>query len=64
MSKKKTHEEYISEVQKKNPNVEVVEEYRGKKEKILHRCKVCGHQWSVYPGSILQGYGCPKCGRI
>lgn len=64
MSKKKTHEEYISEVQKKNPNVEVVEEYRGKREKILHRCKVCGHQWPVYPGSILQGYGCPKCGRI
>ena len=37
MSKKKTHEEYVEEVKVKNPNIEVLGQYNGAKNKILHR---------------------------
>lgn len=60
--KKKTHTEYIIEVNKINPNIEVVGEYTTAKTKILHRCKIDGHEWYVAPTTILSGYGCPVCG--
>ena len=61
MSKRKTHEEYVAEVAIKNPNIEVVGTYIDAKTKILHRCKVDGHEWNPSPDSILSGRGCPKC---
>lgn len=64
MSKKKTHEEYIAEVAKINPNIEVVERYIGANIKILHKCKIDGYEWEVLPSDILHGKGCPKCGLL
>ena len=61
MSKRKTHEEYVAEVAIKNPNIEVVGVYIDAKTKILHRCKVDGHEWNPSPDSVLSGRGCPKC---
>lgn len=60
--KKKTHTEYIMEVIKINPNIEVVDKYVTAKTKILHRCKIDGCEWYVAPTTILSGYGCPLCG--
>lgn len=60
--KKRTHEEYIIEVEKINPNIEVVGTYINKRTKILHRCKIDGHEWCVTPTNILNGHGCPVCG--
>lgn len=62
MSKKKTHKQYVEEVAKINPNIEVIGEYVNTKTKILHRCEVDGYEWYVVPKSILKGHGCPKCG--
>lgn len=63
--RKKTHEEYIIQVAEINPNIEVIEEYVGSGTKILHRCKIDGHEWNAQPNNILNGQGCPKCyGRI
>lgn len=63
MSKKKTHEEYVKEVSIINPNIEVVENYKGTHTKILHRClnDNCGYEWYISPHDILQGRCCPKC---
>ena len=58
---KKTHEEYVSEIERINPNVEVLESYINYKTKIKHRCKVDGHQWMTLPANILNGSGCPIC---
>ena len=58
---KKSHEEYVNEVSIINPNVEVVGKYIGAKTKILHRCKICGHEWMVSPDGILCKRGCPEC---
>ena len=59
--KKKTHEEYVTELASKNPNVEVIGEYVGTKTKILHRCKIDGYEWEAKPNNILSGKNCPKC---
>ena len=40
MSKKKTHEEYISELAKIHPNIEVIGQYAGSNVKILHKCRI------------------------
>ena len=65
MSKKKTHEEYVSEVADINPYFEVIEIYDGAHTKIAHKCKKCGNIIMKEPISVLQGSGCPICkGRI
>ena len=58
---KRTHEEYVELVAQLNPNIEVVEKYIERHTKILHRCKIDGHEWSPTPGYILSGGGCPVC---
>lgn len=59
--KKKTHDEYVTEVAAINPNIEVVEKYITRHTKILHQCIICGHTWMAYPHHILNGSGCPVC---
>lgn len=58
---KRTHEEYVFQLSQLQPNIEVVEEYVSRHTKILHRCKIDGHEWSPEPGDILLGRGCPVC---
>lgn len=60
--KRKTHDQYTKELSLVNPNIEVIESYQTARTKILHRCKLCGHEWSVVPYSLLHGTGCPICG--
>lgn len=61
MPKKKTHEEYVEEVAKINPNIEVVGTYIDTDTKIQHKCKIDGHIWEALPHNILRGKGCPRC---
>lgn len=58
---KKSHDQYVYEVSKINPFIEVVEQYINARTPIMHRCKIDGHEWSVAPYVILRGDGCPKC---
>lgn len=30
---------------------------------ILHKCKICGHEWNATPNRILNGTKCPKCSK-
>lgn len=59
--KKKTHEEYVCEVNLVNNNIQVEEKYNGSLNKIKHSCKICGYEWFAAPNNILQGRGCPQC---
>ncbi len=59
--RKKTHEEYVKELEDKNLNFDVVEKYINCRTKIYHRCKTCGHKWKVAPEYILDESGCPVC---
>lgn len=59
--KKKTHQEFLIDIENKNPNIIVLGTYENSKTKINVKCKVCGHLWSAKPNNLLNGQGCPKC---
>lgn len=59
---KKTHEEFICELNNINPNIIPLEEYKTNNEKILCKCKIHDYVWKVAPSKILhKTTGCPKC---
>ena len=59
--KRKTHREFVGEMEKMNPNIEIVGEYNGFMTKIKCRCLVCNDEWDTTPRILLRGAGCPKC---
>lgn len=65
MPKKKTHKEYVAEVSKINPNIEVIGEYINTMTPIGHKCLICGYgtnnEWNPIPNEILRKHGCPVC---
>ncbi|HGE5526210.1 TPA: GIY-YIG nuclease family protein [Escherichia coli] len=65
MAQKRTisHEEQVVAIAKVNPDVEVIGRITGCGKKVLCRCKVCGHEWSVTPSDLKHGRGCPKCAK-
>lgn len=63
MTKKKTHKEYLREINAKyNNEYEILEEYINTHEPILTRHNKCGYEWKSRPHDLLSGHGCPKCG--
>ena len=62
MRKRKTHDEYVTELAIKNPNVEVREKYIDVKTKIIHYCKIHKTEWKTSPCNVLNGKGCLECG--
>ena len=63
MPTKKTHEEFIKEMSMKQPNIEVIGTYQGGQIKIKCKCKIDGHKWEATPNNLLNGHGCPVCGK-
>ena len=63
MAKKRTHEEFIIILNKINPNIEVLGEYKNNNTPILCRCLIDGYTWTPRPKHLLDGKGCPKCGK-
>ena len=65
MANKKTHEQYLEEVQLLDDDIEVIGKYVGAHKHIAHRCKICGYgnngEWTPAPTDILSGHGCPVC---
>lgn len=58
---KKTHEQYVDELKIKNPNIKVLDTYKGANISILHKCLIDGYEWIARPSNILSNKGCPKC---
>lgn len=56
-----SHAEYLKKVSEIHNTIEVVEEYKGNKIPIKHKCSRCEYVWNTMPRSILQGSKCPKC---
>ncbi|MCX0396187.1 hypothetical protein LI014_02150 [Clostridium perfringens] len=65
-ARRKTHEEFIKEVEEKYGNeYKVLEKYKGDSKKILikhNNIKCNGNEWYIRPGQLLSGHGCPVCG--
>ena len=62
-TKKKTHEEFIKEMNEIHPNLEFLEKYTDSKTKIKYQCKIDGCINSTTPNVLLKRSGCPVCGR-
>ncbi len=61
MAKRKTHNEYVSQVADVNPNIEVISKYVKDKAMIHFRCKKCGFEYSSRADNILKPILCKNC---
>lgn len=61
--RKKTHEEFVKELEQLNPNIVVLGKYDGATTKIKCRCLIDSYEWETTPSILLGGSGCPKCGN-
>lgn len=52
---KKSQNDFILEVQKENPNVEILGKYISRHKPVLARCRICGFEWSPKASSLLRG---------
>lgn len=59
---KRTHDDFIDEVERVNTDVEILGRYENSHTKIKTRCKKCGYTWDAFPATLLRGAGCIKCG--
>lgn len=62
--KRKTHKEFVTQLNGVNPNIEVIGEYQTQREKILVKGRNCGHTWKANPYDLLKKSGCPQCRYI
>jgi hypothetical protein len=60
---KKTHAEFVSEMDLLHPNIDILGRYDGNAKHIPCACRVCGHKWDGLPSSLLSGSGCIVCGN-
>lgn len=61
---RKTHDEYVADIAKASPNVEILGEITYAKTKVLCRCKICSHEWMTTPDRLKHGCGCPECKKV
>ncbi|MBQ9408335.1 MAG: hypothetical protein IJU28_02950 [Clostridia bacterium] len=59
--KKKTNEEFLTDLKKINQDIEVLEEYINTDTKIKVKCTKCGKIWGATPNNLLSGHGCGRC---
>lgn len=59
--KRRNIDDYKNELSISSPDVELIGEYKRGDLNTLHRCKICGFEWSPMPGNLLAGGGCPMC---
>lgn len=56
-------EEYIEDLKQINPNIELIGTFTNMKTRTQHKCKIHNYTWDVTPSSLMNGTGCPICGR-
>lgn len=57
----KSVEKFITELREVDDSIEIQGEYVNTHTDIRCTCKLCLHEWSAKPYSLLQGHGCPRC---
>lgn len=57
---KKTQDEYVKELKRIHPKMELLGTYTRNRINTLHRCNACGFEKEYRPGNLLR-YGCIQC---
>lgn len=52
---------YKEEVERVNPNIEIVGEYSAENNTVSARCRVCGYEWEPAAGRLRTPTSCPRC---
>lgn len=58
-----TQQQFLKIVEVRNPNTMILSLYKGDKEKVQCKCKICGHTWIDSATHIKQGRSCGECKR-
>lgn len=58
---RRTHDEFVHDIQLVNPNVIILEKIYNTYTKVKVKCKIDNHEWEVTPSFLLTGGGCPVC---
>lgn len=59
--KRKTHEEFVADISRINPRIEIIGHYENSSTKIEVHCRACANEWKAWPDVLMRGGGCPKC---
>ncbi len=59
--RKKTNDQFISELRSINSNIQILGNYINSKTPVECKCLICGYIWNASPCNLLSGKGCPKC---
>lgn len=58
----KTHEDFVKFVLEKYPSYEILSKYKGVRQDIVRRCKICGDTRTVKARALIEGHrGCLTC---
>lgn len=60
-SKTRTHEDYVEQLKRVNPDIIPLEKFITINDPILHWCKKHSITWNVIPDNLLRGHGCSEC---
>lgn len=58
---RRTHSQFLKDVEIKNPNIEIMGTYQGDYFPIMVRCKKHNRLYMQTPAVVLKGCGCDKC---
>lgn len=62
MSKVITHEDFVNDVKKKHPHIDVIGRYRKMRMPIMFHCNIHDYDFEIMPMSILKSeHGCKYC---
>lgn len=56
MPRRKTHEEYMVEIQSKFPQLELLTQYKNAKTDVLFKCKNCNNTFTITPDTLARNY--------
>ena len=61
MARRKPHEQFVTEIEIINPDVEIIGKYVDTKTKVLVRCKIDGYIWQADPKKLRRCVKCAVC---
>lgn len=59
----RTTEQYIKDLEIKNPTIICIDDFVDVSTKILHKCLICSHEWFILPSNALSKAKCPICSK-
>ena len=63
--KRKTPEEFATQLAKIKPNIVLLDEFKNTRTKMRAKCVVCNHEWFTNANTLINTpHGCPNCAGV